>query len=74
MQITNHQYYMTVDNFGLKFVKCNNFNDATQKVDKTEYRLSTLNNLGLRFVTAVPIRHEKTELPVVIAIFEENLR
>lgn len=68
----NHQYYVTVDDFGLKFVKCNNFTDSTQKEDKTEYRLTTLNKLGLVFVDSMRLRHEKTDIPVVVAIFEEK--
>lgn len=74
MTIKNHQYYTTVDGSGLMFVKCNNFTDATQKEDPTTYRLGTLNNLGLRFVMAFSLRHQKTELPVTISIFEEQTK
>lgn len=73
MKIKNYQYYMTVDDLGLKFMKCDNFTDATQKRDETEYRLGTLNTLGLRFVMAIGLKHQNTELPVTIAIFEEKL-
>lgn len=74
MTIKNHQYYVTVDSFGLKFVKCNNFTDAVQKEDNTEYRLGTLNNLGLRFVMAFSLRRQDTEINVTIAIFEEQTK
>lgn len=73
MIIANHQFYMAVDSLGLKFVKCNNISDSTTTRDNTEYRLGTLNNLGLRFVMAISMKHQETELPVVIAIFEEKV-
>ncbi len=68
----NHQFYTTVDELGLVFVKCNSFNDAVTKIDNTKYRLGALNREGLRFVSAMNIRHSTTDLPVVISIFEET--
>lgn len=74
MKIINHQYYMTVDTFGLKFVKCDNYTDAIQKRDDNYYRLSQLNDKNLKFVMAISLRHQESDLPVVIAIFEEILK
>lgn len=62
---------MTVDSLGLKFKKCNNFTDAVQEVDNNTYRLLELNELNLKFVMAISLKHQETELPVVVAIFEE---
>lgn len=67
----NHQYYVTVDIFGLKFAKCNNFTDAVQEYEDRTYRLSELNEINRKFVAAFSLRHENTDLPVVVAIFEE---
>lgn len=64
MKIKNHTYYMAIDNLGIKFKHCQN---------NSIYRIQELNELGLRFVMAITIRHELTDLPITIAIFEEIL-
>lgn len=69
MPIVNHQYYMTIDSLGLKFLKANQSNES----DNTLYRLRALNDKGLKFVAAIKLYHQDTELPVIIAIFEETV-
>lgn len=63
----NYQYYTTIDDYGLKFRRC----DIAATEDKT-YRLQELNELGLIFVGSLRLRHQKTDNPVVVAIFEEK--
>lgn len=68
MKVANYQYYMTIDESGLKFAPAS----SDTKHEKNEMRLHELNNLGLRFVMAISLRHQVTDLPVVVAIFERQ--
>jgi len=63
--IRNYDYFTTVDQKGLKFVNC-------EDITSLACRLSDLNEMKLKFVSIIQVRHEITDLPVVISVFERE--